>query len=178
MSAPAPQVLRVVEGEVEVSDRDDAVLSTIVGSCVAACLWDPVRRAGGMNHFLLPGDAGTAPGAARRHGVHLMELLINRLMGLGADRRRLRAKVFGGAALRRGLTEAGARNGEFVEAFLAREGIPLLGQALGGTAGRRVEFWPATGRARFRLTGLDEAAPAAPRRPPPPGPPPGEPEFF
>jgi len=180
--APAPQarVLRIVEGDVETSDRPDLAIATVVGSCVAACLWDPLRGAGGMNHFLLPGTPGeVAP--ARRHGVHLMELLINRLMGIGADRRRLQAKVFGGASLRAGLTDAGARNAEFVRAFLAHEGIPLVGGALGGPAGRAVVFWPASGRARLKTIALAQADAPALRRvppPPPPGPPPGEPEFF
>ena len=88
-----PPVLRIVEGDVEVERPRRRVIATVVGSCVAACLWDPVRGAGGMNHFLLRRERDAqrrrprrGPGAARRYGVHLMELLINRLMGMGADR--------------------------------------------------------------------------------------------
>lgn len=191
LAVAAPQLIRIVEGDVAVSERADAVIATVVGSCVAACLWDPGRGAGGMNHFLLPGtpdaqrpdaqrpgpraDGSVDGGAARRYGVHLMELLINRLMALGARRDRLQAKVFGGAALARGLTDAGERNGAFVRDFLAREGIALVGGSLGGASGRRVEFWPATGRARQKLTGIADVAP--PRAPLPPVAA-GEPEFF
>ena len=71
--------VHVIQGEFQVTDDPDVVLSTILGSCVAACLRDPVAGVGGMNHFLLPGDGGqTGGGEVARYGVHLMELLITR----------------------------------------------------------------------------------------------------
>lgn len=145
------RVRHIVLGEVEVSDAPDLAVCTTVGSCVAACLFDPQRGVGGMNHFLLPdGPAGMAAGddGARRYGVHLMELLINGLLQRGASRAAIQAKVFGGASLTSGLTDAGARNGAFIQTFLRHEGIALVAQSLGGQLGRRVQFWPATGRAR------------------------------
>ena len=91
--------VHIIQGEYKVVSDPDVVLSTILGSCVAACLRDPVAGVGGMNHFLLPGsgNASLGGGDATRYGVHLMELLINGLLKKGARRDRLEAKVFGGA---------------------------------------------------------------------------------
>ena len=155
----------IVLGELHVSDEPALVVSTTVGSCVAACLFDSERGLGGMNHFLLPGTAGgsaAAEGGAQRYGVHLMELLINGLLARGAGRSRLQAKAFGGARITRGLTDAGPRNAAFVEGFLRHEGIPLVGGSLRGEQGRRVQFWPASGRARQMLCEPVEAAPPPP----------------
>lgn len=93
-----------------------------------------------------------------------MELLVNSLLSRGASRSRLQAKVFGGARITRGLTEAGPLNAAFVEDFLGHEGIPLVGGSLRGTQGRRVQFWPASGRARQMLCGMS-AAPKPSSRP-------------
>ena len=87
------------------------VLTTLLGSCVAACIRDPMAGVGGMNHFLLPG--GTLGGndrAVQRHGVHAMELLVNDLLKHGARRDRLEAKLFGGARMIDGLTDVGRQN--------------------------------------------------------------------
>ena len=91
-----------------------------------------------MNHFLLPGDDRSFnPRDAERYGVHLMELLVNGLMQLGARRDRLQAKLFGGARVVRGLSDIGRKNGEFAERFLRYEGIAVASQDLGGEQGRR-----------------------------------------
>jgi chemotaxis protein CheD len=83
--------VHIIQGEYKVLSDPDAVLSTILGSCVAACLRDPIAGVGGMNHFLLPGNASSpsSGGDATRYGVHLMELLINGLLKQGARRDRL-----------------------------------------------------------------------------------------
>lgn len=123
-------------------------ISTLLGSCVAACLYDPVHQIIGMNHFLLSSrscdvecrqDAG-------RYGVHAMELLINSMMAAGADRRKLRAKAFGGASLGFSSEKAvsfldvGGVNCAFIREFLAAEKIPLVSESLGGTTGRVIHF--------------------------------------
>lgn len=144
--------VHVVQGEHFVTDNPDVVLTTILGSCVAACIRDPVAGIGGMNHFLLPG--GHAPGserAAQRYGVHAMELLVNALLAGGARRERLEAKLFGGARLTEGLTDIGSQNADFALRFLAAEGIAHVGGSLRGEHGRKVQFWPASGRARQSL---------------------------
>jgi chemotaxis protein CheD len=133
-------------GEVAAS-KSPVVLGTLLGSCVAVCLHDPVLGAGGMNHILLPkcrvGDISP------RCGVHAMELLINELMKLGGDRRRFIAKAFGGANVIRGIKmpPIGLGNANFVRNFLATERIPLVSQRLGGNHAVHVFFRTDTGKA-------------------------------
>lgn len=140
--------VHVVQGEHYVTDDPDVVLTTILGSCVAVCLWDPVRAAGGMNHFLLPEGRADGANEGRRYGAYAMELLINELMRLGARRERLQAKLFGGARMFNGLSDVGASNAAFAEKFMRDEAIPVLGTSLGGFGARRIQFWPTTGRAQ------------------------------
>ncbi|HXD42871.1 MAG TPA: chemoreceptor glutamine deamidase CheD [Ramlibacter sp.] len=126
-------------------------MSTVLGSCVSTCLWDPARRIGGMNHFMLPGDNGTAGSPvtkSARFGVYAMELLINDMLKLGAERRRLVAKVFGGGRLLRGFgaLDVGGRNCTFVLDFLKTEGIPVLAQDLLDNYPRKVHFSPENGK--------------------------------
>ena len=143
------------QGEFAIDGGDDSVIATLLGSCVSACIWDPDRRIGGMNHVLFTDNAANAA-EVFGHGVNGMELLINGLLRLGAERRRLQAKVFGG------LSDEGARNGEFVLAFLANEGIAHVGGNLGGSRARRLEFWPGTGRARMKFVEEDVPSVAMP----------------
>jgi chemotaxis protein CheD len=140
----------IAQGEYAVDSREDSKITTILGSCVATCLWDPDAQVGGMNHFLLPHGSGTGGGVSS-FGANAMELLINALIKSGADRRRFRAKVFGGAEMYKGLTSVGSQNAAFVLDYLECEGIPCDGQSLGGSLARRVEFMPAIGAARQKF---------------------------
>ncbi len=130
------------------------VIRTTLGSCVAVCLHDPERRIGGMNHFLLPADNGSSRHASH-FGVHSMELLINALMKLGAERSRLVAKVFGGGATMGGAlsTSVGKRNAEFAIGFLEDEGIRVAGKKVGGRAALSVLFDTDSGLARVKEIG-------------------------
>ena len=171
----------LLQGEYRVSDNPGLVIATILGSCVAACLRDPVARVGGMNHFLLPGK--TQQGAdqeAERYGVHLMELLVNGLLHLGAKRNRLEAKLFGGARIVEGLSDVGAMNVKFAKGFLEVEGIKLIGGSVEGERGRRIEFRPVAGQARQIFIDRIEAPELTFKPPPPPKPPAhsGVVEFF
>lgn len=151
----------IAQGEFAVSDIPDAIISTILGSCVATCLWDPMSKIGGMNHFLLPEGPATRSDVCS-FGVNAIELLINGLIKAGADRQALCAKVFGGAEMYRGLTDAGNRNGAFVLDYLSREGIECSNKSLGGSQARRIEFTPYTGNVRQKLvpdTHISEPAP-------------------
>lgn len=175
LASPAPVVrerrINLVRGEQRVSDGSDVMLTTILGSCVAACMRDPVRGLGGMNHFLLPGGprGATDSSDAKRHGVHAMELLVNELLRSGAQRGRLEAKLFGGARMMKGLTDIGELNASFAEQFLRDEGIAHVGGSLRGQLGRRVQFWPHSGRARqMVLHGEQEAVFQSERRTPAP----------
>ncbi len=127
--------------------REEVAVVTILGSCVSACLRDPVAGLGGMNHFMLPENRGDS-GVSARYGSHAMELLINALLKAGARRDRLEAKVFGGGNVLKGFTAnpVGTRNGKFVLDYLQVEKIPVLAQDLYGIHPRKVWFFPLTGR--------------------------------
>ncbi len=142
--------VRVIQGECHVSDDPDVVLTTILGSCVAACIRDPEVGVGGMNHFLLPGDVSrpSPTSEAERYGAYLMEVLVNGLLRRGASRHRLEAKLFGGARVVKSLSPIGLMNAEFAKRFLATEGIRIVGESLGDERGRRVEYRPVSGHAR------------------------------
>ena len=156
----------VIQGEFRVSEDPELVLTTILGSCVAACMRDPVAGVGGMNHFLLPGEAGAE---GLRYGVQSMELLVNALLRRGARRERLEVKLFGGARLIDRLTDVGSQNALFAERFVAEEGLMHAGGSLRGDRARRIQYWPVSGRARqVFLTAADNRVFAAERRRPAP----------
>lgn len=137
-------------GEFYVTGGDE-IISTLLGSCVAACLWDPVSRIIGMNHFLLatPSNPGKTPlilSESGRYGIHAMELLINAMLQHGAERRRLQAKVFGGGNVLKleqdkvKFFDIGQLNSTFIREFLETEKIPLVASSLGGDFGRVIHF--------------------------------------
>jgi len=144
--------VKVLPGEFFVSN-EDLVLSTVLGSCVSACIWDRTAGIGGMNHFMLPGaDAakdGDAVGLAGRYGAFAMEQLINELIKRGGRKANLEAKLFGGGHVMRNFTtmNVGERNAGFVLEFLRTEGIRVASQDLLDVYPRRVVFFPTTGRA-------------------------------
>ena len=158
--------IRVIQGECHVSDDPDVVLTTILGSCVAACIRDPEVGVGGMNHFLLPGDASrlSPSSEGERYGAYLMEVLVNGLLRRGASRHRLEAKLFGGASVVKSLSPIGLMNAQFAKNFLATEGIRIIGESLGDERGRRVEYRPVSGHARqlFVEAPAEVAAPISP----------------
>ncbi|MES2032764.1 MAG: chemotaxis protein CheD [Pseudomonadota bacterium] len=146
------RTVHVGQGEHHVSDGQDVVLTTILGSCIAACIRDPKLGLGGMNHFLLPdGDGAASDDEARRYGVNAMEMLINSLLRAGAQRERLEAKLFGGASMFDRLRNIGAENAAFAKRFLLAEGITVVGGHTGGNQARRVRYRPASGQAMQRL---------------------------
>ncbi|WP_182085037.1 chemotaxis protein CheD [Aureimonas sp. ME7] len=163
--APERHRINLIQGEALVDDRPDVVLTTLLGSCVAACIRDPGAGVGGMNHFLLPGDGGDGGSRVESYGLYLMEVLINGLLKKGARRHALEAKIFGGARTVGGLSDIGAKNIDFATRFLQMEGITLLGGSTGGAQGRRIEFWPVSGRARQIL--MEPTDRAAFAKPPP-----------
>lgn len=141
--------VQITQGGTYVTADPHEVLTTVLGSCIAACIRDGGAGVGGMNHFLLAHGAGADQGAAR-YGVNAMELLINAILAKGGVRARLEARLFGGANVIAGLSDVGAANAAFATRFLADEGIALVGGDVGGMAPRRVQFWPVSGRARQR----------------------------
>ncbi len=148
-------MIKVLPGGVYCSGSPE-IISTGLGSCVAACMWDPDHHVGGMNHFLLPFDnineerhwhANEIMSTASRYGNHAMEILINQLLNLGARRERLRLKLFGGAQMMGYQSLIGEKNVEFVMSYVEREQLQLDAYDLGGLEPRRIMFDPLNGRA-------------------------------
>ncbi len=169
----------IVQGENAVIAEPHVMISTLLGSCVAACLYDPVSKVGGMNHFLLgePGaDHKVSNSDMARYGVHAMELLINSMMAKGASRPRLQAHLYGGANIISGLGGIGASNAAFARRFMETEGITIAHCDLGGTLARKVEFLPHEGKSR--CTKVAERVQERPVAPLPVAAPDGELELF
>ena len=159
--------LTVLQGQFKVSAGPRVELSTVLGSCVASCLYDPVVELGGMNHFLLPEPpASHNPGEVDVHyGVYLMEMLINEMLAYGARKDRLRAHLYGGANIRAGMQQIGTANANFARSFLERERIEVVRHDLGGANARRVDFRPASGMVRCRTVPASDAPEVKPQMP-------------
>lgn len=140
---------KVLPGEYFVA-REPLAIMTVLGSCIAACLWDSRMRVGGMNHFMLPdGDNGDSSG---RYGSYAMELLINEMMKLGARRETLQAKIFGGGQVMANFTtmNVGERNTKFVLDYLQTERIAVVSKDVLDIHPRKVCFFPVTGKAMVK----------------------------
>lgn len=161
--------VNIIQGENAVVTEPHVIISTLLGSCVAACLYDPVAKVGGMNHFLLgePGSSHHVAGDQSRYGLHAMELLINDMMKKGAVRNRLRAHLYGGANVVSGLGAIGASNAAFARRFMETEGIEIGHSDLGGSSARKVDFMPFEGRSRCTHVAGRVAEKAPPPKPAP-----------
>ncbi len=146
---------KILPGELYVS-RNGELVATTLGSCIAACIWDPYAGIGGMNHFLLPlngpqdaltWDPEDLASPATRYGAYAMESLINVILREGGKRDRLKIKVFGAANVLRQNITVGQRNIEFVRHYIHQEGLPLIAEDLGDKFPRKVLFDSATGKA-------------------------------
>ena len=157
---------KILPGEFFVTRSDEAI-TTVLGSCIAACIRDPATRIGGMNHFMLPEDGSPGKsswidgpgGLATRYGSYAMESLINELMKLGARRDRLEVKLFGGGRILSSMTDVGRKNITFAKDFLKLEGFKISAEDVGDIYPRRVVYFPATGVVMLkRLRALDVSA--------------------
>jgi len=149
----------IMAGEYHVGSGEQ-LIETVLGSCVAVCLWDQHHRLGGMNHFMLPGAEVSLEEATGRHGLYAMELLINDMMHRGSRRSLMQAKVFGAGNVMAGVAperSVAAANERFVREMLANEGIPIACADLGGNTGRRVCFFLDTGKVKVRRLAPTEA---------------------
>ena len=168
--------VKVLPGEYFVYD-EDLLITTTLGSCIAACLWDRERRVGGMNHFMLP-DMGTGVGNGAdggRYGSYAMELLINELIKRGATRSTMEAKVFGGGAVVSGMNSIniGEQNTQFVLNYLRTERITVVSKDVMDIFPRKVCFLPRSGKAMVKrlastnteMLAAQERAAAAQARP-------------
>jgi chemotaxis protein CheD len=138
--------VKVLPGEYYVAN-DNMMIMTVLGSCIAACIWDARACAGGMNHFMLP-DGESSDGMGR-YGSYAMELLINQMIKLGSRRETMQAKVFGGAQVMAGFTtmNVGERNTQFVLDYLATEHIAVVSKDVLDIHPRKVCYFPVTGKA-------------------------------
>lgn len=153
-------VTSVHQGDCFVSGDAEVTYSTVLGSCISACVRDVEAKVGGMNHFLLAEPSGAARdryGASARYGAFAMEQLINKVLSQGTGRKaNLEIKVFGGGIIHRSLSDVGAKNIDFVHEFLGNEGYRTASEDVGGAFARRVMFKPWSGRAFVRR--LDQQA--------------------
>ena len=141
--------VKVLPGEYFVTG-ENIVICTVLGSCIAACLWDRTLNIGGMNHFMLPeGDSADVSG---RYGSFAMEMLINEMIKLGARRESMQAKIFGGGQVMANFTtmNVGERNTRFVQDYLATERIPVVSEDVLDIYPRKVVFFPVTGKAMVK----------------------------
>ena len=144
---------KILPGEYYVTRSAEAI-STVLGSCISACIRDRELGVGGMNHFMLPEDSAdgngswnTADGgASTRYGSYAMESLINELLKLGGRRERFEAKLFGGGRILPTMTDVGNRNIAFARDFLRREGLAIAAQDVGDVYPRRILYFPESGR--------------------------------
>jgi len=129
------------------------LIATVLGSCVAVCLWDKKKKIGGMNHYLLPGSEEDSAGNADR-GFTAVKMLIRSLLNRGVDKTDLEAKVFGGCNSlyqQNDLFEIGKRNVDIAKKILKEHDIPIAASDTGGQFGRKIIFNTGTGKVRVRL---------------------------
>jgi len=146
-------VIKIFAGDWYVSTQKGEMLATILGSCVSACIRDPILGFGGMNHFMLPGDdmMDNKISNSARYGVAAMENLINGIMKVGGQKHRLEVKVFGGGNVINNSARIGSKNAKFIREFLHTEGLRIVSEDLEGEHPRRVHYYPDTGKVMMRL---------------------------
>ncbi len=151
------EVVRVLAGEFYVTHCSE-MITTVLGSCVSACIRDAVVGIGGMNHFMLPAEKaqgrgdngnGVAHGlnADAAYGSYAMERLINCILKYGGQRDNLEIKIFGGGRIMGGMADIGLQNISFVRSYLRTDGLSAVVEDVGGDFPRRMAYFPATGKA-------------------------------
>lgn len=153
---------RILPGEYYVS-RGEEIISTVLGSCVSACIRDPEIGIGGMNHFMLPASSSNDPhsqdvtNTSARYGTYAMEHMINTILANGGNRERLEIKLFGGGKVLQSVTNVGDRNIAFVRQYLNMEALPVNGEDLGGLHPRKVLYFPYSGRVLVKKLPITQA---------------------
>lgn len=153
------QCFNIIQGEYRISDDPRAVICTVLGSCISACITDTVAGIGGMNHFLLPGNDNRRESKLDKalFGVTLMNLLVDGLLRRGARIERMEAMIFGGANTISVPGHVGELNARFAERYLEETGIRLVGGSVGGQEARKLEFRPVSGKTRESLIAIRRA---------------------
>ena len=144
---------KLLPGEYYISISGE-MITTVLGSCVSACIRDRKLGIGGMNHFMLPSSAQPddwgGGSSSARYGSYAMEQLINEILKAGGRRDNLEAKAFGGGRIVSNLSDVGRKNIAFLHEFLQVEGLKLLSEDLGSLYPRKVNFFPDSGRAQVK----------------------------
>jgi chemotaxis protein CheD len=148
---------KILPGEYYVT-KESELITTVLGSCVSACIRDPKFGIGGMNHFMLPehtgGDSdrwgGTHVDASARYGNVAMEQLITAIQRFGGSRGNLEVKITGGGRVLASMTDVGRRNIEFVLEYIRKEGLRLVGEEVGDIYPRKVVYYPQTGKVQIK----------------------------
>ncbi len=143
------EIAQILPGEFYVS-KAPKVVYTVLGSCISACILDPVSGIGGMNHFMLPEPKGEGGydswGESARYGSYAMELLINEIMKRGGVRKRLEVKLFGGATLKNAINKVGQKNAAWAKSYLELEDLNLVSCDVGDVFPRKVYYFTDSGR--------------------------------
>ena len=149
---------KILPGEFYVS-RNNEMVTTVLGSCISACVRDPIVGIGGMNHFMLPYDRRAKPRdkdhdlqAASRYGDFAMEMLINAILKEGGKRKNLEVKLFGGGKVISHIhsTDVGLQNIEFAHEYLGYEGLDVVAENTGDIFPRKVNYFSGTGRVKMK----------------------------
>ncbi|WP_319379949.1 chemoreceptor glutamine deamidase CheD [Thiomicrorhabdus sp.] len=148
------ETVKILPGEFYVTRANERI-ETVLGSCISACVRDPIAGVGGMNHFMLPVDRklNQSPAElsdANRYGNYAMENLVNALLAIGARRNRLEFKLFGGGRIMGAMNNIGWYNIGFAFDYVYTEGFNLVSQDIGDIYPRKVLYYPADGRVRVR----------------------------
>jgi chemotaxis protein CheD len=144
---------KILPGEYYVTVNDEFI-TTVLGSCVSACIRDKVFGIGGMNHFMLPsdfkGESAASLSDAARYGNYAMEHMINDILKNGGRKENLEVKIVGGGRIIANMTNIGTKNIEFVRSYISTEGLKLIGEDVGGNHPRKVMYHPPTGRVNVK----------------------------
>lgn len=145
-------VAKILPGELYVTSSNE-IITTVLGSCISACIRDPIFGIGGMNHFMLPMSTSDTSqndklGSAMRYGNYAMEHLINEILKNGGERANLEVKLFGGGRVLTHMTDVGKRNINFALEYVNTEGLKLVAEDLGDIYPRKILYNPLTGKAR------------------------------
>lgn len=142
------EIAAILPGEFFVS-AEPMIVYTVLGSCVSACIRDPLAGVGGMNHFMLPQPKNASTdswGESTRYGSYAMESLINDILKRGGVKSRLEVKLFGAGRIYDGNIDVGARNAEWVLEYIKTEGLTACKTDLGDILPRKIYYFTESGR--------------------------------
>ena len=144
--------IKILPGEFYVTQENERI-ETVLGSCISACVRDPIAGVGGMNHFMLPIDKGSSStelSGANRYGNYAVENLVNSILHNGGQKERLEFKLFGGGRIMKSMSNIGWYNIGFAFDYIYTEGFKIVSQDIGDIYPRKILYYPLTGRVRVR----------------------------